>query len=75
MDPKEACERFEMFLSAVIKATERSLSTVQQLLENGERTQASNTLDDIQESIDDMLSAFDRLRELAGEPRRYQLST
>jgi len=72
MDPKEACERFEMWLSSVNNATERSLPQIQQGLEAGKYDSATAGIGDIRESIDDMLSAFDRIQELAGLPRRYQ---
>ena len=71
MGPKEACERFEMFLSAVLNSS-KSLSDIRQSLEAGKTAQALKHLQDIQESIDDMLSSFDRLLELSGGIRRYE---
>ena len=72
MSPKESCERFEMFLSSIAGATKIYLPTVQQSLDNGDQVSASKNLVSIRESIDETLSAFDRLLEMSGEPRRYE---
>jgi hypothetical protein len=65
MNTKESCDRFEMFLSAVTNATKSHLPTIRQLLESDNPEKASEALQYIQTSLNDLVSSFDRLLSLS----------